>query len=259
MEIYVDSFPREYGRVLRAVRRQGDWAAPRGEGTREVLGVTIVLRDTRCVLPVGTGRGVKPSLAETEALELIAGTHDPDNQRFDPGSGFVNDPNLECYGPLTLDAIERSVRFLQEDRSSRRAVANLGHTGGDSPYPCLASLGWVIRRDQLVAFADFRSNDAWLGLPYDIHAVASLQRSMANVLGVIPGTVFYHARSLHLYERHLGLVDRVEPDPDTWRPTTEVGGADWASARAEAAQRLAGMRAREIGRETGAVPEPGSS
>lgn len=246
MHYDIESFPEEYGYLLRDVRANGDRVAPRGDATREVLGATIELHNTSAVLPVGTGRGVKPSLADTECLELIAGTHDPANQRFDPGSGFVNDANLECYGPLTLDAIARSVQYLQEDKFSRRAVANLGHTGGDSPYPCLASLGWVIRDNRLVAFADFRSNDAWLGLPYDIHAVAGLQRSMAFTLGIEPGKIIYFARSLHIYERHLDLIDRVSSRPDSRRFTTSVAGRTWPQARALAQKRLDDMRRADV-------------
>ncbi len=240
----IESFPDEYGEILCWVRDCGEWTAPRGEDTLEVLGAQLVIEDTTCTLPIATGRKCKVSLADTEALELVSGTHDPDNQRFNPTSGFVNDPNLECYGPLTKAAIERSIAVLTDDRDSRRAVANLGHVGDDSPYPCLASLGWVIRKGSLHGFVDFRSNDAWLGMPYDVHACAALLRSMAWTLEVKPGRLYYRARSLHLYDRHLGLIDAVST-PDRYRATTMVRGNTWLDAQIDAERALQAMKADE--------------
>lgn len=254
MQLTINDLPTGYRQVLNTVINSGCLVSPRGDATRELLGVKIFVENTDHVLPVGIGRGIRTDIADTEALELIAGEHDPENQRFNPASGFKNDPNLLCYGALTRDGIERSVDWLAGDPGTRRAAANLGHVGRDSAYPCLASLGWMIRCGRLHSFSDFRSQDAWLGLPYDLHAVAALGRTMANVLGVEPGPVHHYCRSLHMYTRHFDLVRKVTDRPEALRPTMELTGASWDAVQFEARRGLEAMRAARP-TEAGSAPE----
>jgi thymidylate synthase len=47
-----------------------------------------------------------------------------------------------------------------------------------------------------------RSNDVWLGLPYDLFTATILQELMAGWLGVELGTYHHHVDSLHLYAQH---------------------------------------------------------
>jgi thymidylate synthase len=48
-----------------------------------------------------------------------------------------------------------------------------------------------------------RSNDIWLGVPYDYFVFTSLQTKMAMELGVDVGEYTHFAGSLHLYKRDL--------------------------------------------------------
>jgi thymidylate synthase len=54
-----------------------------------------------------------------------------------------------------------------------------------------------------------RSNDAIWGLPYDVFLFTFLQEMMAIELKVELGSYYHFAGSLHLYERHLGLANRI--------------------------------------------------
>jgi thymidylate synthase len=66
-----------------------------------------------------------------------------------------------------------------------------------------------LRERKLDAILSIRSNDAILGLPYDVFFFSMLQEVMAVELGVELGTYFHSAGSLHLYERHLRLAERT--------------------------------------------------
>lgn len=238
MEMTIENLSHGYRRVLDVVSR-GERVAPRGEATRELLGFQLHVQSTNDVLPLGSGRpgGINRGLALELATQLIAGVYLPARLRFN-SPHFVDDDRLENYGPLLAPGVARSVRYLQEDPHTRRAAANLGHTGGDSGYPCTLGLGWVIRDGHLHGFSEMRSQDAWLGLPYDLFMFAALQRTMAAVLGVEPGPMHHRVRSFHIYERDLLKADDVNcgrPNDTMWVP-----GDDWEHV-VRLAQRLLGL------------------
>lgn len=198
-----------------------------GEKTHEIVDINFTIRDTEYVLPTGTKRGVSTSLGTELALQLIAGRYLPERLKF-INPHFDDDPKLENYGPLLRGGIRRAVSFLAADPTTRRAAANLGHTGGESGYPCTVGLGWLIRKGQLHAFSSMRSQDAWLGFPYDIHMFASLQHNMARILGVEPGPLHHHVRSFHLYERNVEAAKQVTGGLyGEGPPVTQVDGYTW--------------------------------
>jgi thymidylate synthase len=47
-----------------------------------------------------------------------------------------------------------------------------------------------------------RSNDIWMGFPYDVFSFTAMQCLMAMELGLGIGTYTHIAGSLHLYERN---------------------------------------------------------
>lgn len=235
MEVNVRSLPESYGDILRMIPQAGQRVAPRGDATWEVLNFNLTVASSTCVLPVDTGRQINTGLGDELALQLLAGVYLPARLAFQPG--FVDDDKLENYGPLLAPSFYRAERYLREDRYSRRAAANLGHTGGDSGYPCTLSLGWIIREGELHAFSEMRSQDAWLGLPYDLHMFAAAARSLAYLLDVAPGPLHHRVRSFHLYERDLEKVQRVG-SPGRFRPTTMVRRRTWQEVQDQAIAQL---------------------
>ena len=55
-----------------------------------------------------------------------------------------------------------------------------------------------------------RSNDAWLGLPYDMFQFCQLQLTLCNSLDLIPGTYRHTALSMHLYLRNVSEASKVQ-------------------------------------------------
>jgi hypothetical protein len=47
-----------------------------------------------------------------------------------------------------------------------------------------------------------RSNDVWLGFPYDVFVNTCLQQILANEMQLELGTYTHHVGSLHLYEKN---------------------------------------------------------
>ena len=54
-----------------------------------------------------------------------------------------------------------------------------------------------------------RSNDAWLGLPYDVFCNTQLLKLIADILGVIPGSYTHNVGSMHFYERNFEKINKI--------------------------------------------------
>ena len=76
--------------------------------------------------------------------------------------------------------------------------------------PCHKSLQCYVRKntdpsqpDVLDAQLYVRSNDAFLGMPFNIAGYAVLIHLLAREVGLLPGTLVYTVGDLHLYENHV--------------------------------------------------------
>lgn len=105
------------------------------------------------------------------------------------------------------------IRMLKATPETRQAV--ICHW--DTPYdllnaakgslntiPCTVCLNFLVRDGHLNMSAYMRSNDLWLGLPYDIFSFTCLQQFVAAICGFKLGWYQHHAMSLHVYSRNSG-------------------------------------------------------
>ncbi len=246
MHLEMESLRAGYGELGRAVMEYGQQTSPRGEKTVEVLGASFTCQNPADSLPVGTGRGVVKALAATETLQLIGGFHDPETlvraaphfqNYLDPATGRQRSP----YGPRLVDQIPEAIEQLKQDPDSRRAQVTIWHPDLDSEqglhdYPCTTSLQWFIRNDDLHMQVHMRSNDFWLGVPYDVFMFTQLQLTIADVLGIGVGAYRHSAASLHIYEKHWLSIDDLEESTADPLPTYGMTGTDWWDARSKAAR-----------------------
>lgn len=105
-----------------------------------------------------------------------------------------------------FDQWEYVKKMLQTDPLSRQAVLHI-KTADNKPSKdvnCTVCLQFLIRDGKLHATVYMRSNDIWMGFPYDVFSFTAMQCKMAMELGVGIGTYTHIAGSLHLYERNGG-------------------------------------------------------
>lgn len=237
MHMEMQSLRTGYAELGAAILARGHETSPRGERTVEVLGASFTLADPVDSLPVGTGRGVVKRLAATEALQLIGGFHDPDalvlaaphfKAYLDPETGEQRSP----YGPRLRHQIPYAIQSLQQDPDSRRAQvvvwnAALDAQDGLHDYPCTTSLQWLLRDGLLHMQVHMRSNDFWLGVPYDVFMFTQLQLTVASALGVGVGAYRHSAASLHIYEKHLDMADALHDPRSDGPPTHGIVGTPW--------------------------------
>jgi len=79
--------------------------------------------------------------------------------------------------------------------------------------PCTTTLQFFVRDQRVHAVVYMRSNDVIWGLPYDVFVFSVLQEMLACDLGCEVGTYTHIAGSLHLYERHFELANRILQSP----------------------------------------------
>lgn len=104
-----------------------------------------------------------------------------------------------------FDQWEHAKQLLALDSLSRQAVIHIKDASNEptKDTPCTVALQYMIREGKLFATTYMRSNDIWLGFPYDVFAFTCLQIKMAMELGIDVGDYTHIAGSLHLYERDL--------------------------------------------------------
>ena len=125
-----------------------------------------------------------------------------------------------AYGPPIIDQLPYIVKSLITDRTTRQAVLTIWRP---RPYPskdipCTVSMQWLIRDDQLHCITNMRSNDIWLGAPYDIFTFSMVSNYLLLLINecttskVSLGLLYLNAASLHLYIQHWEEAEKAYSD-----------------------------------------------
>lgn len=220
-----------YARVCREVLAQGRRSAPRGLDTTEILGAHLRLTEPhRRFVDVPPVRRLNPAFAVAEALWILSGSDDPWIFTYNRSlEQYADGGRLQgAYGPRMrswrgeVDQLEHVRRLLMRDPDSRQAVIQLydpqRDTRGHRDVPCTLNYRFFVRAGRLEMHTTMRSNDVWLGLPYDVFTATILHELMAGWLDVELGTYHHHVDSLHLYAQHYQSAaavaeSAVEPSP----------------------------------------------
>ena len=186
--------------------------------TKELLGYSETLTHVQQTFLLNKQRRLSPAYAAAEVLWYLSGTNTIDMIRaYAPQyHKFAEDGVAHgAYGhrwkhATRDDQFELLTELLQKSPDSRQAVVtmwkadDLWHCVREKrkDIPCTLSLQFLVREGKLHLVTTMRSNDAWLGLPYDVFAFTCLQWLVASVLGVEPGAYTHQAGSMHLYEKN---------------------------------------------------------
>lgn len=206
-----------YVEVLENLRRRGRRRPSRNGLTYALEDVTLALESPLRALPLHCGRSLSLKIAAAEALQLVGGFSDPEwLVRIAPQFKSYLEPNGRfhgAYGERVGDQVEAVVTKLRADQFTRQAVITLWNPRLDNDpdkldYPCTVALGFSLdgesyrQAHRLNMRVTMRSNDAWLGLPYDLFQFAQLQLTICNIMGYEPGTYTHTAWSMHLYQEN---------------------------------------------------------
>lgn len=208
-----------YHEVVQHVLKYGRRRAPRGLATLDAGWVTVEMHDPADSLPLDCGRGLSPAIAAVEAVQLIGGFSDPAltvrvGPRFER---FVESDTHQfhgAYGVRVGNQIACALTRLRADPDSRQAVITLwdpwlDNVPGKRDYPCTVALRLSLWNDRLDLDVVMRSNDCFLGAPYDWWQFSQLQLTCARVLDVPAGVYRHTAWSLHIYESDVERAEAV--------------------------------------------------
>lgn len=196
-----------------------------GEVVAEVLNAITVIHDpTRCIMK-NKIRKMPIRYAIGEMLWYLSGNPSLKGiqnytQAWDRMSdnGLTVNSNygyciMEKFGFNQLEEIEEELRKNQD---TRRAVLHIKYPYkgelNSNDVNCTVYLQFFIRDGKLILHTHMRSNDLWMGFPYDIFQFTCLQIMMAMKLNLEIGDYVHIADSLHMYKRDYEVALENERD-----------------------------------------------
>lgn len=180
-----------------------------------VNAITIIEDPTKCIMKNDVRNlSYKYMIGEMLWYILAENTYEGSIDKFSNywskianEDGTVNSNYGWCiknkYG---FNQLEYIIKLLTSDKNSRQAIIHIKEPRNifDNPtndVNCTVCLQFLIRDNKLYMTAYMRSNDLWLGFPYDIFNFTALQIYLSMVLKVGIGEYTHIAGSLHLYEK----------------------------------------------------------
>lgn len=214
----------QYKKKLWDVFRQPDFICkPRGLKITEKINDSwiIDMDDPIITLPE---RKLSYSFMFGEAAWMLEGRNDVESvskyvdgvKRFsDDGETFYG-----AYGPKILTQWSYVIKTLVSDKDSRQAVINIWreNPGSSKDIPCTLSLQFFLREASdelwLHTVATMRSNDAWLGTPYDTFNFSAISFWITlhlnrNGIKCKVGSLNIQAGSRHIYETDFKKLDSL--------------------------------------------------
>jgi thymidylate synthase len=176
--------------------------------------------DPKFPLLLDRGRATSVGLALVEWATLITGENDLAlYKRFSPNfAKFSSDPTnfAGSYGARTAFPLHDSIiPMLRDSPRTRQAYVPITQPydliGDSRDLPCVTSYQ-ILLRDRLDMIVNVRSNDLWLGFPYDVFMFAMLQQWIAATLDVGIGWLHWNVGSLHVYDHHVPKIARLTGD-----------------------------------------------
>lgn len=225
--------------TLKTIMTQGDELDSRVGRTKEMLGFQAVLTNPLNNILLGfPERKFSLSYASAELLWYLSMTdkiemieaYAPSYSKFTEdgiafgayGARWKKNPgwiqeNAAFFHPNGKNQLEAIILLLKEKPETRQAIITMWDSGdllhsiiGDKKdLPCTLTLKFYVRNNKLHLIADMRSNDAWLGLPYDVFCFTTLQRIVAAECRLQLGTYIHQAGSEHIYEKNYSKINKI--------------------------------------------------
>lgn len=215
--------------------------APRGMPVREATErVSIHIARPQDGFVRAAGRQFHHAITAIEGTSLVGQTSVPELllDRVGAFAPYANDGIFwGAYGPRIAGDLGNLVDLLKRDPDSRQAVLTIFDSDRDlgrisvKDVPCTVAIQFFLReratpdgpRKELRMWVVMRSNDAWLGLPYDLGQFSLLQFAVAQALGAEIGAYTHTVGSMHLYEQNWAAAGQVRDIGST--PTGSTFGA----------------------------------
>ena len=242
------TFTNAWVHELEQTQNHGLDVSPRGMLTKEREFVQFEIMDPTTFPVRVDGREFRDVIGYLEGLSMVAQTNVPSTftDRVRNFAQFTDDGIFwGSYGARLHGQIGDLVRRLKADPDTRQGVLTIFDGGRDlaaakKDIPCTITMQFLLREGALNMRTTMRSNDLWLGTPYDFTQFAMLQLTIAQAVGALPGYYVHSVGSLHLYERDFKAAEKVRfPASPSWkRQHFPLWGADTLEGIVDRASRM---------------------
>jgi len=214
----------KYKKKLWEIYREPDFICkPRGLKITEKLNNSWIIDMDDPIITIPE-RKLSYSFMFGEAAWMLEGRNDVESvSKYVDGVKRFSDDGVTffgAYGPKIITQTSYIVDTLTKDKDSRQAVLNIWRENPRSSkdIPCTLSLQFFLREASddlwLHTIATMRSNDAWLGTPYDTFNFSAISFYIAchlNKAGIKCklGSLNIQAGSRHIYENDFLKLDDI--------------------------------------------------
>jgi len=238
----------------------GKHVASRNGDSREVLGYQATLTNLQRTVLMNEVRLISPVYAMAEMLWYLSGTSDismltayaPSYIKFAEGmNAFGAYGHRWCQDPAfvkesqgsSFSQLHHVIQLLREQRQTRQAVVSIWNGGdivhalrGDhADLPCTLVWQLLARDGTLHMIVTMRSNDIWLGFPYDVFVNTTIMRLIARYANLQLGTYTHQVGSVHAYAPHYGkLAEALAPriQQRAYAKSSEFTHVNWGEVTA---------------------------
>lgn len=113
------------------------------------------------------------------------------------------------YQIAKYNQLDNLIKTIKEDPNSRRMIVNLWNNedlDDMALQPCAYQTLWSVSEDKLNCMLIIRSNDWFLGAPFNACQYATLVHMIAQVTGYKPGMFTIVVNNAHIYENHIDQI-----------------------------------------------------
>lgn len=178
----------------------------------ELINPMVVIQDPTRGIITSKMRGMPMRYAVGELLWYLSGTNRTEdiakyskkwNDLSDDGVTANSAYGYRIHHFYGFDQWTHVKNLLTSSPNSRQAIIHIKDASAmyTKDLPCTICLQFLIRQGALHMTVYMRSNDIWMGFPYDVFSFTAMQIKMAFELDVEIGTYTHVAGSMHLYGR----------------------------------------------------------
>jgi thymidylate synthase len=205
-----DSFSTAWIQKIYEVLNSGDLTSPRGVKTYENISNVISIDMSKAILCIPERR-LGTGFLCFEPFWILSGDNQlssikpyaPLMERFTDDGFFLSG----AYGPKLIDQLPYIINLFKKDSDSRQGIVNIWREkpGSTKDCPCTCLYQFFIRNDRLHMLAYMRSNDLYLGTPYDIFSQTMIAYGLCLILrdthyNLTMGNLHLHVGSIHIYD-----------------------------------------------------------
>ncbi len=219
--------------TLAQIDGEGHQLGSRVGQSSEIIGFSAKLESVRQTFLFNKIRKLSPYYACAEFLWYLSMTDDTSFlQLFAPSYKRFTEDGIHAFGAyghrwkanarisqggVITDQLTNVIETLKLHPESRQVIMTMWD-GSDLYYaktldkkdlPCTLTHQFLLRNGYLHLVTNMRSNDAWLGLPYDVFCNTQLLKLISDIIDVAPGSYTHNAGSMHYYERDFEKIDSI--------------------------------------------------